>query len=612
MKAFSAAPMEETMPIISFDNVSFSYDDGRSALDGVTLSIEHGEFLCILGANGSGKSTLAKHMNALLAPSSGSVSVMGNNTADPSAAYAVRSAVGMVFQNPDDQIVASIVEDDVAFAPENLGLPPAEIRERVTQALSAVDLGGFEQRDVSTLSGGQKQRLCIAGALAMRPQVLVLDEATSMLDPRGRKAVLKLCRALNEQGLTIVMITHFVDEATQASRVVVLENGRIVADGAPSQVLLDADALHSWLLEAPFPVRMAHALQARGVPVQPTLDPEQLCGEIQAHTKRKTNPNNSGVNEQHTERENLKPSSAENDFGSDVFALEFENVTFSYPSTLQRFRLRSKKPKDQSGETPTAEREQALSDISFGIQHGELFGVAGHTGSGKSTLMQLCNGMLQPTAGRVLWNGQDLGSKDNARQARRDVGLVFQFPELQLFAETVYEDVAFGPRNLGLDETDVLESVRTALELVHLDLDELRDRSPFALSGGQQRRVAFAGVLAMKPSVLVLDEPAAGLDPQSKAQFLQLVKELHDAHGITVVLVSHNMADLAALCDRMLVLNEGRLFALDTPSEVFAQGNALKSIGLDLPEEYRLAHALGIEPPRNACLTLERLADAIA
>ena len=148
-------------------------------------------------------------------------------------------------------------------------------------------------------------------------------------------------------------------------------------------------------------------------------------------------------------------------------------------------------------------------------------------------------------------------------------------------------------------------------QLVHLDLDELRDRSPFALSGGQQRRVAFAGVLAMKPSVLVLDEPAAGLDPQSKAQFLQLVKELHDKHGITVVLVSHNMADLAALCDRMLVLNEGHLFALDAPSEVFAQGDALKSIGLDLPEEYRLAHALGIEPPRNACLTLERLADAI-
>ena len=599
------------MPIVSFDNVRYSYGEGVAALDGVTFDIDVGEFVCVLGANGSGKSTLARHMNALLVPSEGHVCVAGCDTADASGAYDVRSSVGMVFQNPDDQLVASIVEDEVAFAPENLGLPPDEIRMRVTRALHDVGLQGLEKRDVSTLSGGQKQRLAIAGALAMKPQVLVLDEATAMLDPRGRAGVLKLCHALNDEGLTIVMITHFIDEAAEASRVLVLDRGCVVADGSPAEVLADAEALVNWSLEPPFSVRLACALNKRGVSVAPTIDIHELCGDIKRGLPMARCAEEGEWQSAQIAQEDAgqMPSTPMVKQEGAKAVLEFRGVSFAYPNMRRgrRFRKGSGGRDGQEDVQP-----KALSDISFAIGKGDFFGVAGHTGSGKSTLMQLCNGLLQPTSGSVLWNGKDLGDKREARRARCDVGLVFQYPEHQLFAATVFDDVAFGPRNLGWGEEEVKRAVIDALRLVHLDIGELRERSPFALSGGQQRRVAFAGVLAMRPSVLVLDEPAAGLDPCIKAQFMGLIKELHDERGMTIVIVSHDMDDLAALCNRMLVLNEGSLFSIGEPSSVFSDERSLKRIGLDVPREYGVVRSLGIHHPSRIPVSIESLADAIA
>ena len=240
----------------------------------------------------------------------------------------------------------------------------------------------------------------------------------------------------------------------------------------------------------------------------------------------------------------------------------------------------------------------ALRGIDFTLEDGEFFGIAGHTGSGKSTLIQHMNGLVHPTCGRVLVGGQDLADKKAAQALRGRIGIVFQYPEYQLFAATVYDDVAFGPRNLGLDAPEVDRRVRRALESVRLDFDALQAKSPFELSGGQQRRVAFAGVLAMNPEVLVLDEPVAGLDPQARTEFLQLIAELH-AQGITVVMVSHSMDDLALLCDRILVLKEGEQFALGTPAEVFAHAEELRAIGLGVPAAQKLANDL-----RNAGFAL--------
>lgn len=262
-------------------------------------------------------------------------------------------------------------------------------------------------------------------------------------------------------------------------------------------------------------------------------------------------------------------------------SITFEQVSFSYVPLSKRQKKAGEKQK------------YALRNVSFELRDGEFLAIAGHTGSGKSTLVQHLNGLANPTEGTVLWNGQNLADKRVATQARGDIGVVFQYPEHQLFAASVAQDVAFGPRNLGLTEDEVNARVREALELVHLDYDQLAERSPFELSGGQQRRVAFAGVLAMRPTTLVLDEPVAGLDPASRADFLSLIEDLHVQHGLTVVMVSHNMNDIARLADRLLVMHEGEVAFLGSPEEIFTyHAKELRQIGLGIPHAQRLANEL--------------------
>lgn len=308
--------------------------------------------------------------------------------------------------------------------------------------------------------------------------------------------------------------------------------------------------------------------------------------------------------------------------------IAFEGVSYSYadPKRQEKRRSRAERRRKAGVIKDAASLEHgkaawgtdpdavwALRDISFTLEDGEFLGLAGHTGSGKSTLIQHMNGLVHPTYGRVLLDGQDLADKKVAQACRGKVGLVFQYPEYQLFAATVREDVAFGPKNLGLSDNEVQARVQSALESVRLNPDELGDKSPFELSGGQQRRVAFAGVLAMEPQVLVLDEPVAGLDPVAREEFLSLIAELHTS-GLTIVMVSHSMDDLARLADRVLVLNEGQSFALGSPAEVFARGEELRAIGLDAPAAQKLAAELrdaGFDLPREL-YDVSTLADDIA
>ena len=268
------------MSAIEFNNASFTYDGKTNAFEDISLAVREGEFLCVLGGNGSGKSTLAKHINALLAPDSGMVYILGRDSADPANTYYIRSNAGMVFQNPDDQIVASVIENDVAFGPENLGVPTEELRERVTAALKQVGLQGFETRETTSLSGGQKQRVAVAGVLAMEPRILVFDEASAMLDPRGRAGLMRVCRELNDAGLTIILITHFMEEAALADRIVVLENGHIALMGTPDEVLTQFDVLERLSLEVPFAVSLSNELRKRGVPVKMHVDAAALEDEI--------------------------------------------------------------------------------------------------------------------------------------------------------------------------------------------------------------------------------------------------------------------------------------------------------------------------------------------
>ena len=263
-----------TENILEFQNVSFRYEGSSEkeqlplAVRDVSFSVKKGDFVAILGHNGSGKSTLAKLSNSILLPESGKVLVNGMDTADESLSYDIRRTVGVVFQNPDNQIVASVVEEDVAFGPENLGVPPEEIRKRVDNALKAVGMYEYRKHEPHKLSGGQKQRVAIAGMIAMLPECLVLDEPTAMLDPRGRKEVMDTILKLNrEMGMTVVFITHFMEEAVRASRVIVMDNAEILMDGTPREVFRQADRVKAAGLDVPKPAELARALQKKGVPM---------------------------------------------------------------------------------------------------------------------------------------------------------------------------------------------------------------------------------------------------------------------------------------------------------------------------------------------------------
>ena len=581
--------------MIECRGVSFSYDGAVSALDGVDLNIEDGEFFCILGGNGSGKSTFAKHLNALLQPDAGTVRINGMDASDPELVYDIRSTAGMVFQNPDDQLVATLVEDDVAFGPENLGVPSAQIAQRVREALKGVGLVGFERHETHALSGGQKQRVALAGVLAMEPRVLILDEASSMLDPRGRKGLMKACRALHDRGMTIVMITHFMEEAAEADRVAVFRAGRVAMLGTPEEILTRADELAQLNLDMPASCCLGRALREKGVSVCAQVREADMVAEIAQAYAERSGAGTAG-----------QSSASQLEIADGTVPVDNEGNA-SEPVTAGKSSKQALWGNDPSS-------PWALRDVSLTVRRGEFLGLAGHTGSGKSTLVQHLNGLIRPQEGSVRALGLDLSNKKDAAAVKAKVGVVFQYPERQLFAETVAQDVAFGPHNLGLPQDEVDRRVESSLSRVGIDLSTVGDKSPFELSGGQQRRVAFAGVLAMEPEVLVLDEPMAGLDPAARRDFLELIGRLH-RDGLTVVMVSHSMDDLANCCDRIVVMNEGAVFAEGTPAQVFAHADELKSIGLGVPAAQRMALALaeaGVPLRCGGLYTVESLADELA
>ena len=532
------------------------------ALDDVTLEVCRGGRVCVLGANGSGKSTLASVICGLLAPDEGDVELAGHavctgGVPDLAAYRDARRQLGLVFQNPDDQIVTSVVADDVAFGPENLGVPRAQISARVARELRRVAMEKYAHADPSRLSGGQRQRVCIAGALAMEPAVLVLDEPSSLLDVRGRAAIMRVMGRLAAAGATLVHVTHFMDEALAADRVVVMQHGHVALEGTPDEVFAakNAQVIEALGLEMPFEARLAVALRQAGAAGGAIAAPGAPSDEKPAACVPAAEP----------------------------LAILARDLGFSYG--------------------PDA---QALDGVSLEVPARATTAIVGQTGSGKSTLLRLLCGLEAADAGSLTVCGINAATKRGRRQVRRAVGYVMQHPERQLFAQTVADDVAFGPRNQGLSAAEVERRVAHALDLV--GLADRRDASPFELSGGQQRLAAIAGVLAMEPELLVLDEPTAGLDPRGRARLRALMADLA-AHGVTLLQVTHSMED-AARADHVVVLDQSHVLAAGTPAEVFCPANEpqLTAVGLGLPRPlaYACEHALDARP-----LTLEALVAAL-
>lgn len=509
---------EPAPPAAVLKDIRFSYDRGTSwALDGVSLTVHAGERLCLVGPNGSGKSTLARLIAGLTAPDGGEVTLLEQRVheAGPNAdAYrAARRGIGMVFQNPEDQLVTTVLEDDVAFGPENLGLERGLIGERIVDSLQAVGLANLRQSDPTRMSGGQQQRAAIAGMLAMNPAMLVLDEPTAMLDESARAEVMRILDDLQARGTTIVHVTHHPDETVHADRIVRMEAGRIVgvtaaADNRPP------------LAEAVSQSETEGGIGTEAAPSRPTNDsPRQR------------------------EREDGSELPLLSDGIGDMTdpIIRVSHLTYRYPSA----------------------KRAVIDDLSFTIARGETVALMGVNGSGKSTLVRMLCALAAPTAGSIEVAGVPVASIGrrgrNARpksanrkqlaQLRRHVGYVMQHPEHQLFADTVAEDVAYGPRNQGLGETEVADRVRESLELLHIG--HLADRSPFDLSGGQQRLAAIAGVLACNPDVLIMDEPTASLDAQAKKRIHELLRMLK-SRGVTVLIITHDWEEAEQIADRVV------------------------------------------------------------
>ena len=565
--------MPEDPNKIVVKDVSFSYDIDdeteskapRLALDGISISIDKGSYTAILGSNGSGKSTLAKIIDILEVPDSGKVVIFGKDTADDNLFWDIRSHCCCVFQNPDNQIVGTMIEEDVAFGPENLGVPNPELRERVEQALKDVGLFEYRHKETMALSGGQKQKLAIAGALAMRPDILILDEATAMLDPTSRDDFLSLVEKMREEkGLTLITITHDMTEALRCDKIIIVDKGKAVREGTPEEIFM-SDDLWQYGLKRPVKFNFAFEiakLTDSKLTKEDLKSNETLTASIIKMLKKPGIKAPESVPEVQTKGDD-----------SDII-MSVKGLSYVYPGSDKK----------------------AIDDINIDIRRGEVLGIVGESGCGKTTLISHMNAIFRPNVGDIIIHTKDgdlsCKNKKDTMKIRQNVGLVFQYPEYQLFEETVYKDIAYGLHKMNIDKKEQAVMIRDAATKVGLTEKELNS-SPFELSGGQKRRVAMAGVLVMRPGILVLDEPASGLDPRGRHEMFKIIKDLRDS-GTTIILVSHNMDEAAVNCDRICLINDGKIRAIGTPAELFVKKKA-DELKIQLPRITRFSAVLRTE-----------------
>ncbi len=544
---FVVHSLEMSSNFLQVNGLRFTYRRGkRPALDGVDLSLRKGECQYVMGRSEAGKSSLCFSLRGLIPECypgeyEGKIVINGRGVRDKKVRE-LAGQIGIVFQDFESQLFCTTVELEVAFTPQNLGLPREEIKKRITRCLELVGLGGFEKRDPATLSGGEKQRLALAAVLAAEPDLLLLDEVTSDLDPAGKSEVLSVIRSLYGGRQTIVAATHAHEEAGQADSIMILNEGKVAARGSPAEILCNPRLMQENGIR---PREMNLLAEEVGVPaVPPDGDASGLFAEI----KRRFNASKF---DQILERE----KELRNGYGQPI--VEVKGLTFC----------------------PEQDRE-VLGSINLSIKEGEVVAIVGRNGAGKTTLIKHFNGLLSPTSGEVKVKGIPT-NKSSLFELCKTVGFVFQNPDHQIFSETVRKEVSFGPRNFGVGESDIEERVSEALEAVRLR--GVEDEDPLMLPKGGRQKVAVASILAVRPEVLVLDEPTTGLDYDETLALMGLVRDLNQK-GHTVVLVTHTMWVVARYAHRVVVLDGGKIVADTTPRALFANPSLLESAGLMAPE----------------------------
>ena len=634
------------MNLIDVKNLLFKYKTysgekeeviEHTAIDDISFSVKKGDFVGILGHNGSGKSTLARQLAALLKPSGGVIYVGGRDTAKEEDILAIRKTAGMVFQNPDNQLIGNIVEEDVAFGPENMGIPAVEIEERITKALAATGMTAYREVSPGALSGGQKQKVAISGVLAMEPECIIFDEPTAMLDPESRKELMEAIYDLKRlKNITVIYITHFLQEVSQADYLYIMNHGKITLEGTPEILFKMPEKLMENNLELPFEIALLSTLRKKGMQIPEDIYTKgQLITFLKkgVQTEDKSDYEKTKEQQLETEDERASEKKFETKLEETIEKIVEEKSVDSVQKNpvpvktygRQHIKIKESEIESRKGiildhisyqykKRGAGEDRYALKDVSLAIKPGEFVAIVGRTGSGKSTLIQHLNGLLQPKSGEYFFDGENIWEKKyDLKKLRQKVALCFQYPEYQLFEENVLKDIAFGPKNLGFDKKDCEEKARHAMKLVGLS-SELEKVSPFSLSGGQKRRVAIAGILAMEPDYLILDEPVAGMDAPGKKVLFELLHNLNK-RGITIILVSHNMDDVANHADRVIVMEDGQIKMDGNTEEIFARKEELTNMGLGVPqtvEFYLELKQLGKKDTANIPLNIEELAEHIA
>jgi energy-coupling factor transporter ATP-binding protein EcfA2 len=590
----AGAPLDRATrpPAVRIAGVTFAYPGSGPALRDVDLEIASGEFVAILGPNGAGKTTFCLLLNGVIpnvigGTLAGHVAIDGLVTTDHHV-YELAEHVGVVLQDPDAQILATTVRSEVAFAAENLGVPRADLVERVATALVTVRLSGYEEAAPEELSGGQKQRLAIAAGLVVQPQIFVLDEPTAQLDPVGTDETFEVLERLNvEHGATIVVATHASEAVAQhARRVIVLDAGRVVADGPPADVFGRIELLDRVGVAVPEVVRLQAALSPPLVP-PPALTVDGTAAAISAAIDaRSVAVGNTATGEP---RDGTAPATVNangSPSGAPDRVIDVRGLTFAYPNTASN----------------------ALDGIDLAIGRGEFLALIGQNGSGKSTFIKCLAGLLRPGSGEMRIDGE-LVTPRTARALPRRIGVVLQNPDTQLFRMSVREEIAFGLQNVGVPEAECEERIAGALELT--GLTAAAEVYPFKLSFGDRRKVAVASIVAMRPLVLVFDEPTTGQDYAGRYRLCEIARDLN-AIGTTVVMITHDMDLVARYAPRTVVLGLGRVL-LDGPTRaVFAQPEVLRQTYLEPPQAARLAQALAPSIGPNAALSVDELRAILA
>jgi len=513
--------------LVKIEGLTFYYaDEERPALDGVDLELADGAFVLITGPSGSGKTSLARCLNGLIphfygGRLSGRVSVAGLEVSD-NAPKNIATRVGMVFQDPENQLVTADVEREIAFGMENLALPRQEIAKRLEEALDTVGIAALRKRQLHELSGGEKQKVAIASVLALKPEILVLDEPTSELDPQGAEEVLSTVQRLNDElGITVVLVEHRLERVVHlVDRLIVMAEGRIIADGPPAEVMgQQYERICRAGVGLPPLVRLVHGLRSRGVAVGETGDDVPLTVKDGRRLLQGVFGPAGG---------SLPADPVKAVTGAPV--IETENLWYAY-------------------HPPHA----AVKEVNLSIGRGEFVAVMGRNAAGKTTLVKHFIGLLKPSQGRVLVNGLDT-RKVSVAELARQVGYVFQDPNDHLFAETVADEVASALRGLGFSDVDRL--VRETL--ARFDLERHAGQYPRFLSGGEKQRVALATVLAAGPQVLILDEPTRGMDQKLKDYLMRFLSE-YRSEGNTVIIVTHDVEIVAQYARRVILMGEGRI-----------------------------------------------------